>query len=105
MPRRQSPYGGRYRKVRAALLGQPCEMRLVCEGSPADSADHDPPLSRHEHVEGSGCCALRPACMACQHRQRRTLAGQTRYLQARGISIPRQMGKVDLAGIMERVYW
>jgi hypothetical protein len=105
MPRKHSPYGGKYRKVRAALLGQPCQMMLVCSGDPADSCDHDPPLSRHTHVEGSGCCALRPACRACQGKQARTLAGQTRYLQARGVSVPRQTGKVDMAGIMERVWW
>ena len=88
MPRKSSPYGKRYVKVRRAQLGQPCQMRLVCDGSPADSSDHDPPLSRHAHVEGSGCCALRPACMACQHKQRRMLAGQTARFKALGLPVP-----------------
>lgn len=58
-------------------------MRLVCDGSPADSADHFPPLSRHPggadgHVEGSGCCVLRPACMRCQGAQAAQLRNETR---------------------------
>jgi hypothetical protein len=71
MPRRHSPYGGRYESDRAALLAQglPCALRLVCHGAPADSADHDPPLGLHEHLADSGCCRLQPACMACQRLQ------------------------------------
>ena len=105
MPRKSSPYGSRYRKVRAALLGQPCQMRLVCDGAPSDSCDHDPPLSRHTHVEGTGCCSLRPACMGCQHKQARSLAGQTATFKRIGLHVPRQTGKVDLATMMDRVYW
>jgi len=71
-------YGRRYRKLRAALLGLPCEMMLKCDGDPADSADHLPPLSRHEHREGSGCCVLRPACMRCQGEQARLLSMETK---------------------------
>lgn len=74
-------YGHRYRQLRATLLGQPCELRLLCEGDPADSADHVPPLSRHEHVEGSGCCSLRPACMRCQGEQARLLSMATKERQ------------------------
>jgi hypothetical protein len=66
MPGKGSPYGPRYEAVRAAMLGQPCQLQLVCDGDPADSLDHHPPLSRHHHIEGSGCCLLRPACMRCQ---------------------------------------
>lgn len=75
--------------MRAALLGQPCQLRLVCEGDPADSCDHDPPLSRHTHIEGVGCCLLRPACMACQRKQARTLSGQTARFKALGMEVPR----------------
>jgi hypothetical protein len=89
MPRKGSPYGPRYEKVRAAMLGQPCEMRLVCDGAPANSLDHDPPLSRHTHVEGSGCCLLRPACMACQGRQARLLSGQTAHFRRLGLEAPK----------------
>ncbi len=71
-------YGYRYRKLRAALLGFPCELMLVCGGDPADSADHTPPLSRHEHVEGGDCCVLRPACMRCQGEQARLLSMATK---------------------------
>jgi hypothetical protein len=87
------------------MLGQPCQMMLVCSGSPADSCDHDPPLSRHTHVEGSGCCALRPACLPCQGKQARTLAGQSAKFKRHGIVIPRQTGKVDMDSLMSRVWW
>lgn len=76
-----SAYGHRYKQVRAALLGLPCSMQLVCDGDPADSADHSPPLSRHVHVEGSSCCELRPACMRCQHEQARMLSMETKRAQ------------------------
>lgn len=89
MPRKGSPYGPRYEKVRAALLGSPCQMMLVCDGAPATSCDHEPPLSRHTHIEGSGCCLLRPACMPCQHRQARLLAGQTAHFRKLGLEAPR----------------
>lgn len=88
MPRKNSPYGHRYQKVRAAQRGQPCEMRLACDGAPSTSSDHDPPLSRHHHIEGTGCCALRPACMPCQDRQKVMLAGQTARFRALGLPVP-----------------
>ena len=71
---RRPQYGYRYRKLRAALLGRPCELRLLCEGDAADSADHVPPVSTHDHFEGSGCCVLRPACMRCQGEQAKLLS-------------------------------
>lgn len=88
MPRKNSPYGPRYQAVRAAQLGLPCEMRLVCDGAPATSSDHDPPLSRHNHIEGTGCCRLRPGCSACQGKQARMLAGQTARFKALGVPLP-----------------
>lgn len=78
------PYGHRYKTLRASLLGQPCELMLVCDGDPADSADHSPPLSRHEHIENSGCCELRPACMRCQHEQARVLSMETKAAKRLG---------------------
>jgi hypothetical protein len=60
------------------MVGRPCELRLVCDGAPASEADHVPPLSRHRHVEGSGCCRLRPACGPCQRRQAVDLANEHR---------------------------
>jgi len=79
MPRKGSPYGRGYERARAMVLGRPCSLRLVCDGAPANSADHFPPLSRHLHVEGSGCCVLRPACLSCQWEQGRRLQGRRRY--------------------------
>jgi hypothetical protein len=88
MPRKGSPYGPAYQAVRAAQLGLPCEMRLVCDGDPANSTDHDPPLARHLHIEGSGCCRLRPGCLRCQRRQAQELAGQTAKFKALGLPPP-----------------
>jgi len=81
------PYGHRYRQLRAALLGQPCELQIVCEGDPADSVDHSPPVSRHEHREGSNCCVLRPACMSCQNKQGMALANETMAARRMGYSV------------------
>lgn len=78
-------YGAAYRRERATVLGLPCEMQLVCDGDPADSADHVPPLSRHTHIPGSGCCVLRPACLPCQHKQAITLANETRARRRMGL--------------------
>ena len=71
MPRRGSPYDRRYQQERLALLAHrpACALRIVCDGAPADSADHDPPLALHAHRPGSGCCRLRPACLRCQAAQ------------------------------------
>jgi hypothetical protein len=38
-------------------------------GAPANVADHQPPLSLHEHVPGSGCCVLVPSCTPCSRKQ------------------------------------
>jgi len=92
MPRKGSPYGPTYERMRQAMMGLPCEMRLVCDGAPSTSLDHTPPLSRHDHVEGSGCCHLRPGCAACQQKQAKTLAGETRHFRARGMEPPRVPG-------------
>lgn len=64
MPRRGSPYGPAYQRARARLLaGRP---RCACGcGAFADSADHDPPLHLHHHVDGTGCCQLRPMRLGC----------------------------------------
>jgi hypothetical protein len=77
-------YGHRYQLLRASLLGLPCALQLVCDGDPADSADHTPPLSRHDHVEGAGCCVLQPACLRCQGEQARLLSMETKRLKKIG---------------------
>lgn len=33
--------------------------------APAVTLDHVPALADHAHVEGSGCCQLRPSCVPC----------------------------------------
>lgn len=38
-------------------------------GAPASSPDHIPPLNRHHHQPGTGCCQLLPSCATCQNRQ------------------------------------
>src|SRR5262245_10810818 len=65
-------YGRRYRKARAMVLasGDPCAH---C-GRPATEADHQPPLSRHDHRDGSGCCVLVPSCWWCARQQAVDLA-------------------------------
>lgn len=63
-------------------------MRLVCQGDPATSSDHNPPLCRHVHIEGTGCCELRPACRACQNKQAATLAGQAAHFKKLGVPVP-----------------
>lgn len=63
----KAPYGRReYIRGRAELLGQPCVHNC---GRPASVADHQPPLSLHQHVEGSGCCVLMPSCAKCSVEQ------------------------------------
>jgi 5-methylcytosine-specific restriction endonuclease McrA len=61
-PRRPT-YGATYRAARRILLAgdPPC---VHC-GAPATTADHVPALIDHTHVEGTGCCALVPACRSC----------------------------------------
>jgi len=68
MPRRGSPYGPDYQRARAALLaGRP---RCACGcGRLADSADHDPPLHRHRHIPGTGCCRLVAMRLGCNIRR------------------------------------
>jgi hypothetical protein len=65
-------YGYRHQLARVALL----EANPWCEhcGAPANVADHQPPLSLHEHVEASGCCVLVPSCTPCSRRQGGVLA-------------------------------
>ena len=67
MPRRGSPYGPAHERRRKALLGPGTKCHLC--GGPASELDHVPPLSRHSHVEGSGCCRSLPACGPCQREQ------------------------------------
>ena len=55
-----------YIEGRRRLLGELCVHGC---GRVAMTADHQPPLSLHEHVEGSGCCTLVPSCKRCSMEQ------------------------------------
>ena len=76
MPRRGSPYGPAHQRRRKALIvpGAKCHR---C-GAQASELDHVPPLTLHDHVEGSGCCTSLPACGPCQRAQADAL-GRNRY--------------------------
>ena len=51
-----------YKQGRRELLGALCVHGC---GRLSTTADHQPPLSLHEHLEGSGCCILVPSCARC----------------------------------------
>lgn len=57
--------GRKHRRSAAYLntkvVGRPCWR---CGGY-ASTRDHRPPLNLHTHIEGSGCCVIRPACVPC----------------------------------------
>lgn len=74
-----------YQRERAAILADD-PLCVHCGTNPADSADHQPPIALHSHVDGTECCVLVPSCMACQ----RTQAGQVSKLVGR-------MGAVEVA--------
>jgi hypothetical protein len=65
-----------YKRARAKLLLDfpVCAHRGPhCAGT-ATEADHQPPLSLHEHRQGTGCCELIPSCGPCARRQGGRLA-------------------------------
>ena len=91
MPRRPQ-YGRRYLRERKRLLaGKPpcCEHGCIY---PATTADHIPPLSRHIHRDGSGCCILRPMCREHMLVQ----AGQLGFHGKRKMSPPDLRREVEL---------
>lgn len=49
-------------------------MCVHCGQRPATEADHQPPISRHRHLKGSGCCKQVPSCSPCARRQGADLA-------------------------------
>jgi 5-methylcytosine-specific restriction endonuclease McrA len=90
MPRRGSPYGSLYERERTRILSEPhlCVLRLRCDGDVATTADHVPPLSLHQHVSGSGCCVLVPACLRCQKSQGGRLMRQLEAERKRSLPQP-----------------
>lgn len=67
-------YQGSYPRQRRELLADD-PLCGHCGLRPATRADHQPPLSLHEHVDGSGCCTLVPSCLPCEQRQSGLLGG------------------------------
>lgn len=61
------PYAERrHRSAVAALKAHPVPCWRGC-GRMATTVGHVPPLARHEHRAGSGCCDLRPECGPCNY--------------------------------------
>ena len=68
---------GGYKQARAKLLKDhpPCVHHGPrCLGT-ASEADHEPPLSMHDHVPGTDCCVLVPSCGPCARDQGGQLGG------------------------------
>jgi hypothetical protein len=83
---REGTYNQRaYRRARAALLEQrpPC---AYC-GAEATEADHQPPLSLHDHAPGSDCCVLVPSCGRCGRSQGASLRNSGAAPRARPVEV------------------
>jgi hypothetical protein len=66
----KEPYWtGGYEQQRRELLDSPAGQFCVHCGEPATEADHQPPLSLHRHISGTGCCQLVPSCFKCGREQ------------------------------------
>lgn len=64
-----NPYGASYRQRRKRLLARNPTCWVAGCDAIATTADHDPPLSAHNHAEGTRCCRLRPMCAHHQAKQ------------------------------------
>jgi hypothetical protein len=64
----KAQYRGEYLRQRAILLARYPNC-WICGAPGANSADHVPALWQHRHVEGSGCCVLKPAHLHCNVRR------------------------------------
>jgi hypothetical protein len=83
---REGTYNQRaYRRARANLLEQrpPC---AYC-GAEATEADHQPPLSLHDHVAGSDCCLLVPSCGPCGRSQGASIRNAGAAPRSRAVKI------------------
>jgi hypothetical protein len=58
-------YGTAYAKARRELLADGPRCCVPRCRRKATTADHYPALAVHDHVDGSGCCELRPMCLPC----------------------------------------
>ena len=56
-----------YRAMKRALKANHIDCQLRRDGCTgrATTPDHQPRISQHTHVRGSGCCQLIPACHHC----------------------------------------
>src|SRR5262245_18946268 len=61
-------YEWAYQVERRKLLADH-PLCVHCQEREATRADHQPPLSMHEHIPGTGCCILVPSCQPCEIRQ------------------------------------
>lgn len=88
------------------LVGKPQCCEVGC-GTVATTADHFPPLSRHVHREGTGCCVLRPMCVEHMVAQGGRLATRKR----RGEPAPQPVFDADPDGydvdhpVWDRAWW
>lgn len=80
-----------YRAAVAVLRADPRPCAYGC-GRPATQPDHVPALAEHDHVAGSGCCVLVPACGPCNMgrgarvgNRRRRAAGRSRLAPGSGM--------------------
>jgi hypothetical protein len=74
--------GRKHRRSAAYLRFDPHGLPCWKCGGAATSRDHRPPLALHEHVEGSGCCVLWPACQSCNSAEGQAISAALRH--ARG---------------------
>jgi len=60
-------YSSDHQSDRLALLER--DPYCVHCGAVATVADHQPPISLHDHVRGTGCCSLVASCATCSSKQ------------------------------------
>jgi hypothetical protein len=75
-----------YKRARRECLAAASSC-FYCANKPTET-DHVPPLSRHFHREGSGCCHLVPSCAPHARSQGGHLAAQPRFALPNGPAIP-----------------
>lgn len=66
---KEAYWSGGYHRQRTALLASSEGQFCIHCGARATEADHQPPLSLHRHVPGTGCCRLVSSCFDCGRKQ------------------------------------
>ena len=77
MPNPESPYNAEHVRARRRLLAAPGVVCIHCGAPFPVVADHQPPLSLHQHRNNTGCCVLVPSCMKCSRKQAGELTTRT----------------------------